>query len=483
MPDRKNILFLMTDQHRWDHVGWSGRSRVPTPNLDRLAEGTVFENCLSANPICTPARTALLTGKYTHQIGTLSMSGDLSPQHPTYLQALQRAGYHTIGVGKFHWLQGWPWGSKTGHGHPLAEMRDEMKRYGLDAIWETSGKQLAQRNHCEWCEHMAARGQLDAYRDMVEARGPNKSLAIQQEFTGEPWPFDESDYVDVMTGEKALELLAARPAGKPFCAFVSFCCPHPPYDPPQRYLDMVEYEETDDFVPGDEPLPEVTRQQLHKLRRAYRAMIRLVDDQVGRILEQLEAEGVLDDTVIVFTTDHGEMMGDHGMVQKSTPYHQALRVPTAIRHPDHLDGRRVAAPTEMTDLTATMLDVAGLNAPEVLSKPWPAFHDRVPCRSLLPVIRGETDRVRDFVFSECGGWWSGITDDAHKYVRYHDTSDPARPHEALYDLAADPDELRNLAGDPAMVAVLDRARARLLHVLERTPAAQTRWAPTMGDDA
>lgn len=102
LSPRPNIILLMTDQHRADHAGFLPGSRMATPHLDRLAGSVGFSNCVTVNPICTPARTALLTGKYTHQIGTLDMSGDLSREHPTYPRALQQAGYWTAGVGKFH---------------------------------------------------------------------------------------------------------------------------------------------------------------------------------------------------------------------------------------------------------------------------------------------------------------------------------------------------------------------------------------------
>ncbi len=130
MAERPHIVFIMTDQHRADHVGWHPRSRLALTNIDRIAEGHAFLNCVSANPICTPARTALLTGRYSHQIGTLSMSGDLPRGIPTYAQALRKAGYHTAGIGKFHWLQTAKWGAPRGHGVDLTAVHEELKGYG-----------------------------------------------------------------------------------------------------------------------------------------------------------------------------------------------------------------------------------------------------------------------------------------------------------------------------------------------------------------
>jgi arylsulfatase A-like enzyme len=190
---------------------------------------------------------------------------------------------------------------------------------------------------------------------------------------------------------------------------------------------------------------------------------------------------MLDNTVFLFTTDHGEMMGDHLRVQKGSYYWQSVRVPTAIRHPDHLDGRVVGAPIELTDLTATILDVAGLDPQQSLSRAWPAFHDRVPCRSLMPIVRGETDRVREAAFSECNGQWQMMRNEEWKYVRLLSSGTPQDPDERLFYLAEDPDELIDRAADPSgapdCAAALSELRGRMRQLIDTTPAAQTRWAP------
>jgi choline-sulfatase len=466
----------MTDQHRADHVGWHPQSTFSMPNLDRLADGTAFLNCVTANPICTPARTALLTGKYTHQIGTLAMSGDLSLQHPTYAQALQQAGYKTAGIGKFHWLQTWWWGAERGKGVDLAGLNGRLKEFGFDYCWEATGKQLMVKNYCDWCAHLDKKGILEAVRDHSESRGPNFNDVERTEFTGEPWPFDEEDYADIVTGDRVVEWLEQQDGRQPWFCFASFCSPHAPYDPPQRYLDMIPYEEDDNFAGAGADMPIEKKQQMWRLRRAYRAMLRVVDDQIGRIVSLLEEKGQLDDTLIVFTTDHGEAMGDRGHFQKGRPYWQASTVPTLVRHPKHLDGLRCRPVVELTDLTATMLDVAGLDPQQALSKHWPKFNNIVPCRSLMPIVRGEADRVRDYAFAECDNAWQMIQSDRWKYIRVNDGT-PDVPHEELYDLQADPGELDNVIADHSEAA--DWCRRRLLHIMASTPAAQTRWAPLM----
>lgn len=477
---RPNIILLMTDQHRADHVGWAGDPRVATPALDRIAEGTAFRRCLTANPICAPARAALLTGRYSRQVNMLSMSGDLSRGIPTYPAALREAGYRTAGIGKFHWLQTWPWGTPRGRGLNLTRLRGAMKDYGFDHVWEVSGKQLAVRNYCDYAAHLDGKGLLDAYRDHVESRGANHFAAADVEFTGEPWPFSDEDYPDILTTDHMVRWIRGCPRGDdtpPFFMLGSWVSPHPPLDPPLRYMESVPYEEIDDFVraPDEPEMDGPTKKRMWKLRRAYKAMVRMIDDQAARVFSALEQTGRLDDTVILFVSDHGEMLGDHGRFQKGVHWHQSALVPCAVRHPDHLDRRRVDTPVELTDLTATILDLAGLDPARALSRSWPAFADRIPGRSLLPVIRGETGRVRDLAFCEFNGEWSLLHSDHYAYVRFH-TVAPDQPEEMLFDCRKDPDETRNLAPDPSFSHVLDGFRARLFHTLERYPPVQTRWA-------
>lgn len=472
-----NILFLMTDQHRVDHVSFLPGGRMATPNLDRVAGSVGFANALTPNPICTPARSCLLTGKYSHQIGMLAMSGDLSLQHPTYPRALQAAGYWTAGVGKFHWLQNWSWKTPRGKGHNLIRLREQIKQYGFDYVWESAGKQLAVKNLCDYGAYLRQHGLLEAFRDHIESCGPNSQDPALTRFNGDPWPFAEEHYVDCVTGREIIRALDARPKDRPFFLFGSFCGPHKPYDPPRSFLDR--YPENDDapFIPGAVPLDDALRRRLLRLRRAYKAMIGVIDAQVGLILDRLEREGLLESTVILLTSDHGEMLGDHARMSKLQPWRQSVTVPTAIRHPDY-PGRRVcSAPVETTDLTATILDVAGVDWRKALSKPWPAFHNRVPCRSLIPIVRGEQDRVRDAAFSECANLWELVQTDQWKYVRYLAGPQGEPRRELLFEVREDPDELHDRATDAAYRPVLDQLRATRDTVIETTPAAQLGWAP------
>ena len=479
----KNIVLLMADQLRMDYMDLVVDGRPLMPNYQRLAtEGTVFSECLTSNPICTPARASLLTGKYSHQIGMLSMSGDLSQEHPTYPQALQRAGYATAGIGKFHWLQTWPWGTPRGKGIDLVALAPMLEKYGFDHVWEACGKQLAIANRCDYGAFLEEKGQLEEFRDHVVSRGRNVDEADRVEFTGEPWPFAEADYPDIVITDRMLDWLdTRRQADQPFFLFGSLLSPHAPFDPPASYLEKIPLEELDDFITGEgqAPLDAATKARMYKLRRAYKAMMAVVDAQIGRVLDKLESMGVLDDTVVLFTSDHGEMLGDHGRFQKAIHWTASSRVPAVIRHPDCRGGQRIASPVELTDLTATILDIAGVDARQALARPWPAFQDVVPCRSLLPVMRGETDSIREWAFCECRGEWSMVRSAGFAFVRFHRSPNPDQHRELLFDLRADPCETRNLVKDPAYTETVAWHRNRLLHTLETTPPAQTCWAPLM----
>ncbi|MGJ3242631.1 MAG: sulfatase family protein [Opitutales bacterium] len=493
---RKNILFLMTDQQRWDHIGFHPESVLATPNLDRLAESVGFTDCQTPSPLCTPARCASLTGRYAHQVNMRTMSGELDPDYPTYPKALQAAGYHTACIGKTHWWQGWSWFDQRPEAHyDTRGLQEELKRYGWDTVWECTDKRAIGLNPNDYTNYLNARGHGDDFRQFYASISGStfKIGDTVNEKTG-VIPFPEEDMAEAVVTRKIFESIdASRDSGKPFCIFGSWFGPHEPYDCPQRFLDQVPYEAVDDFVqrPGDPPLSEEAKKQLWKCRQGYKALVLMIDEQVRLILEGLEKRGLLGDTVILFTSDHGDLLGDHRHTQKGMPFKQSAAVPCAIRHPDHLNRIINHSPVEMTDLTATLLDAAGLDPQEALGEAWPSYRDAIPCRSLMPIIRGEADRVRDFAFSECDmKWhdaegyqpysWQMIVDEDWKYIRYLDrkVSEPGQQRtEWLIHRPTDPTETRNVADEPDNATVLNRMRTRLDWINDTTPTAQTSWIP------
>lgn len=498
----KNILLFMTDQQRAEYVGYAKNSAVHTPNIDRIASGAYFTCCNTTNPICTPARTSLITGRYPRQIGTLTMSGDLFPQIPTFMQALQKNGYTTYGIGKYHYNQTYPWSTPRGCGmDPVAGEADE-KLFGFDFVWETAGKQQVVGNYCFYGDYLQNKGMLSQVRDFFrQSGGINGDTPDHNYDRASPWPFDEEDYIDVVTGRVARKKLREHPADKPFYMMVSFCGPHKPYDAPQRYLDMVPLERDDNFIlPDGQVLSEDEKEIIYCQRQSSKAMIRLIDDQIGETLRVLEERGLEKDTLILFTSDHGDMLGDHYRIQKGVPWESSTHVPLAAYLPGAAPIGENPHPVEISDIAATILDYAGLDAQNALSRAWPAYNDRIPSRSFLPVLRGEAMRCRDFCFSESNfteervpgqDWdallqkrgangrranaWQSIITESGKYIKYLGYALGESPYEEFYDLTQDFKETENRIADPAYQEQIEAARLRLSYIVDHYPPAQKTW--------
>ncbi len=500
----RNIILFMTDQQRAEYVGYAENGcGAVTPNIDRIARHAYFTNCQTTNPICTPARTSLITGRYSRQIGSLTMAGDLFPQIPTFMQALQKAGYTTYGIGKFHYLQTYPWSTPRGCGmDPVAGVEDE-KKFGYDFVWETAGKQQVVGNYCFYGDYLNQKGMLPAVRDFFQTCGGiNGDTADHNYDKALPWPFAEEDYIDVVTGRVACEQLEQHPKEAPFYMLVSFCGPHKPYDAPQRYLDMFPLEREDSFLlPDGQQLSTSEKEALYRQRRSAKAMIRLIDDQIGEILHVLERRGLLEDTLVLFTSDHGDMLGDHYMIQKGVPWRQAMNVPLAAWLPGAVPAGRCTCPVELHDIAATILDYAGLDPAAALSRRWPAYNDRIPCRSFLPVLQNVCSSHRAFCYSESdyseerhegtdprevlrkrgangrrSNAWRSIITETSKYIRYLGYALEEAPYEEFYDLARDPNETENLISDPLYLDQITQARRRMDYITDHYPAAQMTWS-------
>jgi choline-sulfatase len=403
------------------------------------------------------------------------MSGEMDRDIPTYAQALQKTGYHTIGVGKFHFLQGWSWNTARGMGHDLRALRPYFHEWGFDEVWQVCGKSQLTRNTCDYAEILENNGILEAYRNDVDARGKNLNDSEREDIDCGAFRFDPDLYVDRVIGTRSLQYLDSRPRNKPFFAKISFCGPHPPYDPPEETLEKFLLEEEDNFIPNNSPLtPEKKRLQYRK-RRAYKAMIHEIDEQVGRLHAYLEKEGLMENTAILFSSDHGEMMGDHGLSQKTSPYWQASRVPLYIRHPDYPSRLSHDCLVENIDITATILDIAGLDPAESLGRQWPAGQANIPALSLLPVLSGQKSDHRPFIFSESYNFWEMVESRDFKYVRNLPSNGKTSAGDILYDLRNDPNERVNVADKPENRAILEEARARRLSIHENFPSCQTRW--------
>lgn len=485
---RPSVLWICTDQQRKDSIGAYGNPVVQTPTLDRLAsEGVRFERAYCQNPFCSPARASLLTGLYprTHGVWHNGIRFD-KVGAPTLGDILQSQGYRTGSVGKIHL-------GPTFGPHPPAgfeESRDYWAKHPEMRDWHGP--------YCGFQEVYLSIGHIHYstsgghYGTYLEENFPEGLVLFRREHAlldqgyFETWrnAMPEEHHYNTWIADRTIEMVD-RFAGEPFFIHCSFPDPHHPlsacapyssmYDP----ADMPEplaasLDELDQMPPvyrayhlGEEnyyarspSFPEtIAGAPLREMMAQMYGMVTHVDHCVGRILEDLSARGLLKDTLVIFTTDHGELMGDHGFVLKGPFFYQSLlNVPLLIRLP----GGTCAVCHELVahvDLVPTVLECLGLEAPEYL-----------PGRSLKGCLEGSPGSPRDAVLTEFrpfgGPNMKVLHTDEWKYVYYQ-----GEPYGELFNLRDDPEERKNLHGAPECADVQSTLHTRLLDELVRTEAA------------
>ncbi|MFW6132545.1 MAG: sulfatase [Planctomycetota bacterium] len=424
MPPRPlNILFFLPDQQRPDWAGPAEGLDLRTPNLDRLRrEGTAFDKAYTPSPLCAPARACLASGRAYGDCGVWNNNQDYPLGLPTYYQALRDAGYRVAGVGKF----------------------DLHKDLTKPLDWHLDGSRLLD----EWgfTEGIDNEGKIDgvsSYLQAGTAKGPylhflqQRGLAdaYAEQLTQRPGAhisvLPQDAYCDTWIADNGLRFLRGFPRGTPWHLVVNFAGPHSPFDVTAEMADSVRNRRVPPPTPASD-LPEA-RESHEKIRRHYAAMIEHIDAQVGRFLETVEARGELDNTLVVYASDHGEMLGDHDRFGKSTWREASARIPLIVAGPGVRRGVRTDALVLLHDLAATFVDAAG-------TAPMPEME----ARSLRALLAGETNSHRDAVTSALcrpdHGCWDMVTDGRVKLVY-----DDAGRH--LYDLQTDPNELQEIA-DP-----------------------------------
>ena len=332
---KPNILFLMTDQQRWDAMGASG-DWVRTPALDRIArEGVRFTQCVTTTPICIPARVTLATGRYPHNNAVWrNIDYALPPDAPTWMRALRDLGYRTSLFGKTHLHP---------HRGDLREREDLLDAYGLDDVDEIGGPRASAQVMSHMTAMWEAKGLLEAYRADFADRFATKPHVAR------PSVLPLEDYADVYVGQQAKRYLESYERDEPWCCWVSFGGPHEPWDAPEPYASMYDPEAMPAPVPRpqeDQPRPQgwldyyMAHSSPHfdpgdegAMRANYAGNVTLIDDQIGQIIDAIDERGELGNTVIGFTSDHGEMNGDWGLIYKMNFLDGALRVPMLVRTP------------------------------------------------------------------------------------------------------------------------------------------------------
>ncbi|WP_121065442.1 choline-sulfatase [Chachezhania antarctica] len=444
---KPNILILMVDQLNGTLFPDGPADWLHAPNLKRLAAQSVrFENCYTASPLCAPGRASFMSGQLPSMTGVYDNAAEFPSDLPTYAHHLRRAGYHTALSGKMHFV-----GPDQLHGF---EERLTTDIYPADFGWTPDYRKPGER--IDWW-----------YHNMGSVTGAGVAeISNQMEYD------DEVAYEAV---RKIYDLSRGHDA-RPWCLTVSFTHPHDPYVARKKYWDLYEdcehllppvpamdYEDHDPhskriFDANDWRSFDITEEDIRRSRRAYFANISYLDEKIGEILDTLER--TRQEAVIVFASDHGDMLGERGLWFKMTFFEGSARVPMMIRAPG-LDPRHETVPVSNIDVCPTLCDIAGISMDEVA--PWTTGE------SIMPLARGEgrtSPVAMEYAAEASNAPLVALRQGSYKYTRC--ALDP----EQLFDVEADPHELTNLTDEPAHADALADLRAK----------ADARWDLDRFDD-
>ena len=467
-PARPNILWYCTDQQRFDTIRSLGNPHVRTPVIDGLvSEGVAFTRAYCQSPICTPSRASFMTGMYPSRVHNTRNGNDTFPAEapPLITRMIADAGYECGLIGKFHLVSG-------GH-RPEPRLND-----GFTDWWHSH----APRD--DWPE-----GTHD-YADWVRTKGGDLN-ALREHEDRVPTELHQTTWAS----ERSIEFITRQRANdRPWLLNVNIYDPHPPFIPPRSYADQFKAEDMpgpyfrENDLAHQAKLANVDFQgevkdpaghNAHDAQAKYYAMIAQIDDQFARILQTLEETGQRENTAIIFTSDHGEALGDHGLMWKGSRFYEGLvRVPLIFSWPGQFQ-QNVQADglVELLDMSATILELCGVEVPDYFQG-----------QSLLPVLRGEQsgDQIRDFVRCEyfealdpfftdgSGSFATMYRDDRYKLSLYHD-----QKLGELYDLENDPWEFEDLWDSAEHQAVRNELTLESFHshVMKTTDVGSRRIAP------
>lgn len=456
-----NILLIMTDQQRWDTLGCYGNSVIETAHLDWLAsKGTVFESAYTPSPSCVPTRAALLTGMDPWNTGILGSGREqnLSCGYSHTLPGeLAKSGYHTQGIGS---LGFYPQRSLNGFHHTiLGGSEVEQDR---ETGYVSDYKQWFDRNKT---------GNYDVTDHGIDCNS----------WMSRPYHAPEFLHPSNWTVNESIDFLARRDPSKPFFLQTSFSRPHSPYVPPEFYFNLYANQKelpkakVGDWahihdVPQDSFEPNAWRgvqndERIERARAGYYGSIHHIDHQIGRLFMELRKRKLLNETLIIFMSDHGDMIGDHHLWRKTYAYEGSAHVPLIIKLPDSWGQAvpRVKQPVVHQDIMPTILDALNLDIPE-----------SVDGSSMLPLMRGEDVQWREYVHGEHSVCYSEeqemqyVTDGRMKYIWF-----PRTGTEQLFNLEDDPYECVNLADKKDNKGQLMLWRARLIETLKPRNAGLT----------
>ncbi|MGC9347662.1 MAG: sulfatase family protein [Anaerolineae bacterium] len=464
-----NILFITCDQLRKDTLGCYGDPIVQTPNIDRLASrGARFSRVFTAYPVCAPNRASLATGRYPTINGVRNTGVILPEDEMTMMEVARRHGYATYGAGKMHFGPQWRFPPDGG---PLKDPKPEWAVNPQPETWEFPWHGFEQVAITE--DH-----RVGPYGDYLAEHGYDvwadpHSFTYPQHITARS-VYPEEHHQTTWVGDRTLEFLEAHDAERPFFMWTSFVDPHHPFTPPAPYDTL--YDPADMPVPLWNPdevegWPEAYRRKhfrtegsheaigMHtisdaawqRVRAFYYGMINLIDKQIGRILGLLERRQMLHNTIIAFTSDHGEMLGDHHLVFKGTTYDQVTNVPLIIVRPgETAHGASLDSLACSIDITPTLLELAGMEIPA-----------GVQGASLQPLLDArEETHFRDAVLIENAGIRRSVRT-ADALLTWHGDGERGE----LYDLKADPHAFSNLWDNPAHADLQRTMMNRLIRLM------------------
>ncbi|MBO4394409.1 MAG: sulfatase-like hydrolase/transferase [Spirochaetales bacterium] len=431
-----NIVLITADQLRWDYVGAYGNGWIKTPNIDSIAtEGCICERAYSPNPVCIPARYNLITGLTAKHHGFddnyFGPQAKPCPYYlPTFAQILSDAGYATAAIGKMHF-------------------QPERRATGFD-MFLNCDEVVYDVSEDDYARFLVEKG----YGDIGSIHGVRNILYMQPQQSLLPEELHGSSWV----GDKSAEYIRNRVTrDRPFLLWAGFIAPHPPLDVPHSWAHMydgkvpphtvnktplckiAEENKTNAFLPGEV--------EINRMRETYAASVSFMDHNVGKILRAIDESGLKDNTLVVFVSDHGEMLGDLNTYQKFLAYDASMRIPMLLRWPGHIEkGSSFKGFADLNDLLPTFLDVSGTDYPADYELPGESLFSKEP----------KKDRTVQYGEYQHGSKrWCVLMDRRYKFVHHYGDI------EELFDLEKDPDETTNmLYGNPEKEILEIRARLK-----------------------
>ncbi len=469
---RPNIIFVMTDQQRHDTIAAAGFEHMLTPHLDRMVrEGVCFSHMFATSPSCAPSRASVFTGLYPHTNGVFR--NDERWTH-TWVRQMAESGYRCVNVGKMHTS---PFEDSFGfHERHVVENKDRASSrlpFYLDnwdkALWSRGYEKPSRVTH----------RRLDDYRERLGAYA---------------WELPADLHPDNFVPQMAAMWLQRYGGEAPFFLQIGIPGPHPPYDPTQEFIDLYEDRDLpapirDQAAMDAEPtamrklreqhqsvdhdgvvhLAHPSAEQTRRQRQHYFANVSMIDAQMGHLIDVLKAKDILEDTIIIFTSDHGDSLNDHGHSQKWSMYEQSVRVPGVVWCPGRVEAdRRVSDLVSLFDFAPTILDLAGVEKPR-----W------MEAQSLLGYLRGDAPTPREYVYSEHAGdrilngtqFMTMIRSNRWKLVHFVDSDEGQ-----LFDMHADPDEIHSLWNDPGHQDIKKSLIGQLLDWRIRSDLTTQGWS-------